>query len=997
MNMKYVKTIFILMTITLLGYVLAGQFFLPADKLDHRNLCYDYTEDWYRVMPDGRRVKLEVPGKNELDGDVMIETTLPDDMDEEISCMCFRAQDFKAYLDGQLIFDYSTEKSRWFGNHSPESCVMVPITAQDGGKTLRIELLSDTGLLYQPYIGSEFGIWMYMVKEYAGELIVAAITFVVAFLTILVSVVYGLLNHSKKDLAWLGLGVVLAAIWLVSNSVFRQIIFVNLSTASDLPFLAIMLIPFPYIIYMNAVQEGRYSALYSVIGMVIAVTNIICCALYVTDTKPLVKTFIFVALGCFLAIAAICATFVVDIRGKRIREYSFVAFGLLGAFSTAAIQLVIYFNRTGVFRGYFLAIGLLILLVGASIHTVRNVFAIEKDKKAAVLANEAKGRFLANMSHEIRTPINAVLGMDEMILRETRELRTREYALDIQNAGKSLLAIINDILDISKIDSGKLEILRTEYDLSSMIHDTMNMIYQKAKSKNLEVGLKLDENLPSRLVGDDVRIRQVLTNILNNAVKYTQTGGATLSVSGERPEGATDRILLHFAVEDTGVGIKEEDMPKLFEEFKRIEESRNRNIEGTGLGMSITVQLLHMMGSGLEVESTYGKGSCFSFVLEQKIADETPVGNLSERIKNQEREYVYETAFTAPDADILVVDDNAVNRKVVRSLLRDTLMRIDETDSGEGCLEKIVHKKYDLIFLDHMMPGMDGIETLKASRTLEGNLNSDTPVVALTANAVTGAREMYLENGFDDFLTKPIVFDKLNRILLHFLPAEKISDGQIQTVEAKPEEETAQIEKILESIEDIDLQYAYLHCTGPVDLYDIMTGFIGLIDSEAGALEKFERELDETGEEGLRQYRVKVHSMKTSAAMIGAVHLSGMARMLEKCAINGEVQQIHAVSPVFIEWWRSYKEKLEPVSAREKSLDDAREKVEFNEDILREQLGLLHDAVEDMDVDRADDIAALLKGFDYPAQYKEIMNAIYAAVTDLDAEKIAELVGKIPL
>lgn len=363
-----------------------------------------------------------------------------------------------------------------------------------------------------------------------------------------------------------------------------------------------------------------------------------------------------------------------------------MAFGLFGAFVCSAIQLAMYFSRSGNFHGHYFAIGMLILLICSSVYTIQSVFHIEKDKQVAEMANEAKGRFLAHMSHEIRTPINAVLGMDEMILRESRELQVREYALDIQNAGKSLLALINDILDVSKIDSGKLEIIPVEYDVSSLIHDTVNMIYQKAVSKELEVEVYVDEKLPSRLMGDDVRIRQVLLNLLNNAVKYTEHGSVALSVTGEKKE---QKVLLHFEVKDTGVGIREEDKPKLFEEFQRIEESRHRNIEGTGLGMSITLQLLKLMGSHLEVTSTYGEGSDFFFDLEQDIIDETPVGKLSERIKQQEQQYVYETAFIAPDADILVVDDNAINRKVFRSLLKDTQMRIDEADSGEECLKKL--------------------------------------------------------------------------------------------------------------------------------------------------------------------------------------------------------------------------------------------------------------------------------------------------------------------
>ena len=422
------------------------------------------------------------------------------------------------------------------------------------------------------------------------------------------------------------------------------------------------------------------------------------------------------------------------------------------------------------------------------------------------------------------------------------------------------------------------------------------MIMIKAKAKSLELYTEVDENLPSRLIGDDIRIRQVLINLLNNAVKYTEKGSVTLAVSGESNDG---EIILHFEVRDTGIGIKKDDLPKLYEQFTRIEEARNRNIEGSGLGMSITVQLLDLMGSHIDVSSVYGEGSCFYFDLKQEIKDITPIGNLSERIKEQEQEYQFNTGFTAPETDILVVDDNAVNRKVVRNLLKETLIRIDEADSGEQCLEKVVNKKYDLIFLDHMMPGLDGIETLHAMETLEGNMNHGVPVIALTANAVTGAKEMYLKEGFNAFLTKPIIYAKLEKMIMQYLPKEKITGGNIGLNAPQIEgSDSSEIRELLEGIPEINLEYAYLHNNSPEALYDIMVDFAKLIESDADALESFRSKLPD--EEALKQYRVKVHSMKASASMIGATSISGVARMLEVAAINSKIDVIQQVTPVFL-------------------------------------------------------------------------------------------------
>lgn len=391
----------------------------------------------------------------------------------------------------------------------------------------------------------------------------------------------------------------------------------------------------------------------------------------------------------------------------------------------------------------------------------------KQERDEADRANEAKSSFLANMSHEIRTPINAVIGMNEMILRESSESAIRQYAYDARSSANTLLGIINDILDFSKIESGKMEIILAEYELKQLVTDLVNMIEKRAKDKGLELQVEVYPELPSRLYGDDVRIKQIVTNLLTNAVKYTERGRVTLTFSGHIVQ---DRLQLYVCVEDTGIGIKQEDLDKLFSAFERIEEKRNRNIEGTGLGMSITTLLLNMMGSSLEVSSEYGKGSAFSFVLEQQVVDNTPIGEMTK--KEESISYQYKEAFTAPDARLLVVDDNVMNCKVFKALLKKTKVQVTECYSGAECLQLTEEYKYDMIFLDHMMPELDGVETFRLLRSDSASLNLDTPVVVLTANAMSGAKEQYMADGFDAFLAKPIVPDELEQMLIDMLPKE---------------------------------------------------------------------------------------------------------------------------------------------------------------------------------------------------------------------------------
>lgn len=397
------------------------------------------------------------------------------------------------------------------------------------------------------------------------------------------------------------------------------------------------------------------------------------------------------------------------------------------------------------------------------------IAAVEEKNQQLTDINMAKTVFISNMSHEIRTPINAVLGMDEMILRETTDENIRSYANDIKNAGKMLLSIINDILDFSKIEVGKMEIVPVEYHTTTLVKDIYNLISVKLKEKELDFKINMDDSIPSILYGDELRIKQVIINILTNAVKYTEHGGVTFNISHVRREDG--EIGLDIRIADTGIGMKQEEMKNLFSAFQRLDEQRNHNIEGTGLGMSIVVRLLEQMNSKLEVESVYGEGSTFSFVLPQKVVDDTPIGKFDIIQKRHDKTEHTKRNLYAPNARILAIDDTRTNLIVVKGLLKRTAIQLDCAQSGKECLEMISKNHYDLLLLDHLMPDMDGIETLGHIRNMGGKFET-LPVIALTANVMTDARERYINAGFTDFLEKPIIASKLEEALLNYLPEE---------------------------------------------------------------------------------------------------------------------------------------------------------------------------------------------------------------------------------
>ncbi|MBQ8878159.1 MAG: response regulator, partial [Lachnospiraceae bacterium] len=408
--------------------------------------------------------------------------------------------------------------------------------------------------------------------------------------------------------------------------------------------------------------------------------------------------------------------------------------------------------------GEVLSYGLILLLFVAGSKTAREMLDIEREKQSAIAAGAAKTRFLANMSHEIRTPINTIIGMNEMILRENNDSAIEEYAQSVQSASKLLLGLVNDVLDFSKIEAGKLEIIETEYNLSKLLHDVVEGIKARAQSKNLKLEVLIENPLPAVLKGDEIRIRQILNNLLSNAVKYTKEGTVTLKVKGIREE---ERFLLHMSVKDTGMGIKEEDLKKLFSRFQRLEEEKNRYIEGTGLGLNITRQLAELMDGNIEVSSVYGEGSCFTLIIPQEIVRQ-------EEIK-ENRKGLY-----APTAEILVVDDNQMNLMVIGALLKRTAVKLTKAHGGLECLDLCKKNKYDLILMDHMMPDPDGIETLHLLRKDKESLNRNTEVIVLTANAIAGMSDMYIAEGFNDYLSKPVVAEDLEEMLGKHLPAEKI-------------------------------------------------------------------------------------------------------------------------------------------------------------------------------------------------------------------------------
>ena len=524
-----------------------------------------------------------------------------------------------------------------------------------------------------------------------------------------------------------------------------------------------------------------------------------------------------------------------------------------------------------------------------------------EEKVSAESANQAKSDFLANMSHEIRTPINAVLGMNEMILRESlqgRELPAGQgeevrksfdqignYAREVEGAGRSLLTIVNDILDFSKIEAGRMELVKGRYRLGDLLDQVTGMVLIKAREKGLRFTLNTEEPLPENLFGDERRIREILMNILNNAVKYTEQGFVRFTVCAGAQENSTVRMI--FSVEDSGIGIRQKDMDKLFTKFQRLDMERNSTVEGSGLGLVITRSLLDMMGGTISVESEYGKGSVFTVVIPQLIVEADPAGEALKQEPESRKTADYRGTLYAPDARVLVVDDTKMNLMVSVSLLKGTGIRVDTALSGAEAITLAQKNAYDVIFMDQRMPEMDGTETLRRIRQAEDSPNGRTPVICLTADAVVGARERYLAEGFSDYLAKPVNGGKLEAMLAKYLPAGKIVTAADEKANGPEEDETAVPEDgdeyALLREAGIDPDTGLHYCQGDGELYrSLLADYCLEYPEKSAAVRRTFRVQD------WKNYGIYVHALKSSSRMLGAGDLSAAAARLEAAANSGD-------------------------------------------------------------------------------------------------------------
>ncbi len=625
-----------------------------------------------------------------------------------------------------------------------------------------------------------------------------------------------------------------------------------------------------------------------------------------------------------------------ELPGGDVRE----EFSLNGFFYQGHVKRIL--DGFGKHKGY-------VVLILDVTETRNYIEEIKRVREQAEQANRAKSEFLANMSHEIRTPMNAIVGLSDVIMEESRGRKVYEYACDIKSSSRNLLALINDILDLSKVEAGRMELVMAEYHVKSLVNEVLNMMDVVASQHGLMMESEFDMSIPCRYLGDEGRLKQILINILNNAIKFTREGHVGISVAGERGD-TEDMEWLSFRIEDTGCGIRQEDLEGIFENFRQVDSKRNRSVEGTGLGLSITKHLVELMQGTITVESVYGEGTTFTVKIPQKIVDSRPLSEVPEMAVRQEERLM---PFIAQGYEVLVVDDNMINRKVARIFLQSYGLEVDEADCGPEAIKRVREKLYGIIFMDHMMPKMDGIETVQIIRKECGENGTRPVIIGLTANAMEGVRESFLANGFQDFITKPLDRRPLHEALLRWIPEEKRKPSEAWA-DVRREDGARHTELKDIFIEGIDTDEVAGRYSGGVEEYQEL---LSLYCLDGKRKLKILRELWEKRD--YRTYGIEVHALKSASANIGAMKISNSAREQEGAVNRGDVTFVDSHVSLLL---ADYEEQINHISRfleKERKAGSGEEKSADMEkaDLLRE----VREALDSLENFRAKECAGRIE------------------------------------
>lgn len=781
--LRYIGYAYSVIFVVIVAFYVYGQ--LMTESTDYfKGECYLFAGEWTWETGDSDTGVSVFPAQiNTKDGSTIKATSvLPNNIDDGMMVCILTDITMKVYVDGVCRLDFNENENPIRGGFVKSHYITVPLRREDAGKTIVIDRYMPNvgnGNFNAVYYGNAIGLFKQYEKENGPQFIAACILLLLSIMVIIIGYIMLSVYKRKMPIIMLAYGTALASLWFIADSFLYQLYFGNYYVDGPLEYMLVMFFPYYFGRYLNYEQNRRYENLYSLLfiaeGLVFAAVSI----MHFAGLSAYDLSLPYIGMVMLLLALTFAGTIIADIIRGHVRDYINVTMGYAGVLVFGIVQIVILVTIPDNHDAIPLVLGMYFLLIEGVINMIKNLNAEEKAANYAIQANELKSSFLANMSHEIRTPINAIIGFNEMISRESEEVHTLRYSNDIRTASDNLLGIVNDILDFSKIESGKMEIVQANYSISKLLADLRTIMNVRARKKRLVLNVLANENMPDELMGDSVKVMQVMNNLVTNAIKYTDRGEVEISLDYiDLPLTIDDMraINLLITVRDTGIGIRDAEISKLFSNFERLDVSRNRNIEGTGLGLAITNSIVKLMGGTIEVQSVYGEGSTFIVKIPQKVVSEKVVGKLVNSERKGYDRASYKISFTAPGAKILVVDDVDINCAVVKNLLKTSMCEIVSVNSGEACLELCNAQDFDLILMDQMMPNMNGTDTLNKLKELwsEQPERKSCPVIVLTANAILGMREQYISEGFTDYLSKPTNAVDLEKMVSTYLPQEKV-------------------------------------------------------------------------------------------------------------------------------------------------------------------------------------------------------------------------------
>lgn len=949
--------------------------------------CERYPGTWIATLPDGTEQPVTMPTVVDVVRGlpVTFTTTIPDSFPDGTSIMVQYGRPVKVIIDGKMRFEMPESYYPLPGGAEKVHFAFIHLNANDAGRTMTVTFDSaseNNGSLSAFYWGTSFGIWKFLLRSYGLKFIAALLLLSFSIASFLYGIYTQVRYKTGAPILFLSIGISTLSAWAIFDSFLFQFLWSNAYIDGIMGYMSIMLAPYPFIYFLDLMQKHRHQKLFAICTVGVISDFVVMNILHFSGVLGFYDSMIYMNLFLAIVLCCIFGTIIYDFVKKYAKEYIYVAIGHVGLAVFALIEIIeINVTSTHFLDNFFMLLGLYFLLILSFIQVIYQSRDVQRKMENALRSNTFKTNFLANMSHEIRTPINAIMGMDDMILREKINDNVREYAGNIQNASTTLLSIINEILDFSKIESGKMEVLNAPYSLSSVINDVVTMIKVQTTAKKLDFILDIEPNLPDNLRGDPTKLRQVMINLLNNATKYTEKGSIRFGLHGER---LGSEIRLRFEIADTGVGIAKEDLPKLYTKFQRLDELHHHNVEGTGLGLSITARFVDMLKGKIDVDSELNKGTTFTVTIDQEVLSEEVIKSpevFGRAAVPAQIDHEF-TSFTAPDARILVVDDNQMNLAVAKGLLKQTEMRIDTCLSGIEMLERIANVYYDVILLDHMMPDLDGIETLHRAKQLPNNLCINTPIIAMTANAISGVREKYIAEGFTDYISKPVRGRELEDMIRKYLPEDLVCAPKNMDVTKVTTPE-------MSAPDEFDFKYA-ISLTGSEEiLRESLSDFCKFLSDFTERLEKDYAKLpDETA---IKNYQIKVHSLKSSAATVGALLLSKTARLLEVAASEQDVAKIRVLHPILCEEIEKHYERIVPLFADNAS--DV-ELIDAPED-MTPTLETLKDALNSFDYDTADTICDELAGYRYPDDITCKIKLLLDQISEFERENAVTTINEL--